>query len=254
MKFSREKYSVLFYLAMLTSLLPMAATAQTASKQINAQYQSWWSINNTIRLSKSWGLITDLHIKRNHFLADPAFYFGRWGVHYWLKENITATVGFAQMWVAPSVEGWTQFAQEQRIYQQFQLSSNIGKIGVLQRIRNEQRWQQKMVNDQFTHQYKFTNRVRYLISATIPFCNNAKFPSLVVSDEIMIQWGKEIVFNSFDQNRFFLGIKQPLGKSLSMDIGYMLIDQQKAAGYQYDKNHTFRCFFYYFPQFRKGHL
>ena len=122
MKFSREKYFVLFYLAMLTSLLPMVATAQTASKQINKQYQSWWSINNTIRLSKSWGLITDLHIKRNHFLADPAFYFGRWGVHYWLKENITATVGFAQMWVAPSVEGWKHYAQEHRIYRNVAVS------------------------------------------------------------------------------------------------------------------------------------
>jgi hypothetical protein len=254
MKFRREKNNVISYWAMLTSLLPMAVPAQTASKQINAQYQSWWSINNTIRLSNTWGLIFDFHTKRNHFLANPGFYFGRWGVNYWLKENMTATVGFAQMWVAPSVEGWKHYAQEHRIYQQFQLSSNIGKIVVLQRIRNEQRWQQKMVNDQFIHRYKFTNRVRYLISATIPFCNNAKFPSLVVSDELMIQGGKEIVFNSFDQNRFFLGIKQPIGKSLSMDAGYMLIDQQKATGYQYDKNHTFRCFFYYSPQFRKGHL
>jgi hypothetical protein len=254
MKFSREKYYVIFYLAMLTSLLPMVATAQSSSKQINAQYQSWWSINNTIRLSKNWGLICDFHLKRNHFLADPGFYFGRWGVNYWLKENITATLGFAQMWVVPSVEGWKQFAQEHRIYQQLQLSSNIGKIGLVHRIRNEQRWQQKMVNDQFIHQYKFTDRVRYLVSANIPFWKNTHYPSLVVSDEIMIQWGKEIVLNTFDQNRIFLGIKQTLGKFLSMDAGYMLIVQQKAAGYQYDKNHTFRCFFYYSPNFSKGHL
>ena len=111
-----------------------------------------------------------------------------------------------------------------------------------------------MVNHQFIHQYKFTNRVRYLISATIPFCNNTKLPSLVVSDEIMIQWGKEIVLNTFDQNRIFLGIKQTLGKFLSMDAGYMLIVQQKASGYQYDKNNTFRCFFYYSPNFSKGRL
>ena len=254
MKFSREKYYVIFYWVMLTLLFQMAAPAQTASKQINAQYQSWWSINQTIRLSKSWGLIFDFHLKRNHFLADPGFYLGRWGVNYWLKENMTATVGFAEIWVAPSVEGWQHFAQEHRIYQQFQLNAIIGKTRISQRVTNEQRWQQKIVNDQFIHRYKFTNRVRYLFSATIPFCSKKKSPSLVVSDELMVQWGKEIVLNTFDQNRFFLGIKQPIGKSLSMDAGYMLIDQQKAAGYPYDKNHTFRCFFYYSPQFRKGHL
>lgn len=247
MKFIKEKYYVIFYLALLTILFQMAAPAQTVSKQINKQYQSWWSINNTIRLSKNWGVICDLHLKRNHFLADPGFYFGRWGVNYWLKENITATLGFAEMWVAPSVEGWKQFAQEHRIYQQFQLSTKIGKIGVLQRIRNEQRWQQKMVNDQFIHQYKFTNRVRYLVSANIPFWKNTHYPSLLISDELMIQCGKEIVLNTFDQNRIFFGIKQTLSKSLSMDAGYMMIVQQKSSGYQYDKNHTLRCFFYFTP-------
>lgn len=163
-------------------------------------------------------------------------------------------MGVAQLWLAPTVEGWKHFAREHRIYQQFQHSSNIGKIGILQRVRIEQWWQQKIVNYQFIHRYKFTNRVRYLFIATIPFCSKKKVPSLIVSDEVMIQWGKEIVFNTFDQNRFFFGIKQPLGKSLSMDTGYMLINQQKATGYQYDKNHTFRCFFYYSPSFLRRRL
>ena len=251
MKFSRKIYWIIFYWASLTTFLPTAAPAQTVSKEMNTQYQSWLSINNTIRLTKSLGVIADLHIKRNHFLADPGFYFGRWGVNYWLKENITATLGFAEMWVAPTTQNWHQYAKEHRIYQQFQLSSNIGKIGLVQRIRNEQRWQQKMVNDQFIHRFKLTNRVRYLVSVVIPFWKNTHYPSLVVSDELMIQWGKEIVYNTFDQNRFFLGIKQPLGKSLSMDAGYMMIVQQKASGYQYDKNHTLRCFFYFTPNWNR---
>ncbi|MEO7766050.1 MAG: DUF2490 domain-containing protein, partial [Ferruginibacter sp.] len=141
--------------------------------------------------------------------------------------------------------------QEHRVYQQLQMSSKIGKISLFNRIRNEQRWQEKIVNDKFTHNYKFTDRIRYLLSITIPVFKIPHYPSLVFADELLIQFGKEIVYNTFDQNRYFIGIKQPVCKSLSFDAGYMMVFQQKASGYQYDKNHTFRLFFYYTPDFRK---
>ena len=173
------------------------------------------------------------------------------GLNYWLKEYITVTVGYGQMWVAPVKPGWHHYAQEHRIYHQIQMSSKIGKIGLLNRLRNEQRWQEKIVSDQFINNYKFTDRVRYLLSMTIPVFKNPHYPSLVLSDELSVQFGKEIIYNTFDQNRAFTGIKQTISKSLSFDLGYMLVYQQKSSGYQYDKNHTLRLFFYYLPDFRK---
>jgi len=67
---------------------------------------------------------------------------------------------------------------------------------------------------------------------------------LVVSDEILIQFGKEVVYNTFDQNRLFVGIRQNINPKLSYDFGYMNVYQQKSNGYQYDMNHTLRLFFY----------
>jgi Protein of unknown function (DUF2490) len=122
---------------------------------------------------------------------------------------------------------------------------------MLQRLRSEQRWQQKIVNDEATAQNKFTNRFRYLLSFNIPVFKNPKFPSLVVADELCVQFGKEVVYNTFDQNRLFTGIRQKITKDLNFDLGYMLVKQQKASGYQYDVNNTFRWFFYYTPDFRK---
>jgi hypothetical protein len=86
---------------------------------------------------------------------------------------------------------------------------------------------------------------------TIPVFKNPHYPALVLSDELCIQFGKEVVYNTFDQNRAFIGIKQIVSKSLSFDLGYMALFQEKASGYQYDKNHTFRWFWYYTPDFRK---
>ncbi len=241
----------LFFITIAFLVLQPNSFGQVKAKEVNTQSQSWFSINNTIRLHKKWGAVADFHVRRNNFMANPGFYFARAGVNYWLKDNLTLTLGYAQLWAAPSNPDWHHFVKEKRIYQQVQLVTKIGKVGLLNRLRNEQRWQERIVNDQPIHSNKFSDRIRYLLSINIPIFKNPHYPSLVVADEIAIQFGKEIIYNTFDQNRTFIGIKQPVTKHLSFDAGYMLLYQQKASGYQYDKNHTFRLFFYYTPDFRK---
>jgi hypothetical protein len=227
--------------------------AQIKQKEINKQDQVWVSINNTVRLSEKWGFVADIHERRNNFLKDASFHFVRFGVDYWITDNITLVAGYAHLWLAPSKEGWKTFANENRTYQQLQMFSKAGKITILQRLRNEQRWQQKMANDKPTGENKFTDRIRYLLNLTIPVFKNEHYPALVLADELCVQFGKEVVYNTFDQNRLFIGIKQKVTKDLSFDLGYMRLFQQKASGYQYDLNNTFRWFFYYNPDFRKKH-
>jgi len=220
-------------------------------KTINEQSQSWLSINSTVRLTRHWGFIADLHERRTNFLSDINFNFVRAGINYWVTDNLTLTTGYGHMWVAPSTAGWKTFANEDRIYQQCQLISKLSGITMLQRIRNEQRWQQKIVNDKATGDNKFTDRVRYLLSFTIPISKNRWYPALALADEVSVQFGKEVVYNTFDQNKAFIGIKQQVTRSLSFDLGYMLVFQQKPSGNTYDKNHTFRWFFYYMPDWKK---
>ena len=244
-KWLRTVWLVLLFTNAYTSF------AQTKTKEINKQYQAWVSINSTVRVTHKWGFSVDLHERRNHFFKDPSFHFIRFGVNYWLKENIILTTGYGHMWVAPTTAGWKTFSNENRIYEQVQITSKIGKVSMFQRLRNEQRWQQKIVEDKATGQNKFTNRIRYLLSFNVPVFKNPKYPALILADELCIQFGKEVVYNTFEQNRVFLGIKQKLTKDLSFDLGYMLLKQQKSSGYQYDVNETFRCFFYYMPDWRK---
>lgn len=233
-------------------LLLQPISAQTKPKEVNRQSQSWFSFNSTTRLSMHWGIIADAHMRRNQFIADPSFYFLRGAVNYWVSDNITIAAGYGKMWLAPTTAGWKHFAKEDRLYLQLQSVSKIGKIGLLQRLRNENRWQQKMVADSFSGNYKITDRVRYLLSVTIPVFKKIKYPSLVISDELAIQFGKEVVYNAFEQNRLFFGIRQNISKALSYDLGYMQVMQQKSTGYQYDKNNTFRLFFYYMPNLSKN--
>ncbi|MBI2730338.1 MAG: DUF2490 domain-containing protein [Sphingobacteriales bacterium] len=222
-----------------------ALVAQTKTKEINHQSQSWVSINSTIHLSNKWSILADLHMRRNYFAADPGFYFIRTGMAYNITHDFFIAAGYAHMWVAPTTPGWKTYSNENRVYQQLQYHSKWGKVELTQRLRNEQRWQQKIVNDKYSGQNRFTNRIRYLLSVNIPLFKNQKLPSLVLADELHIQFGKEVVYNTFDQNRYFIGIKQNINHHLSFDMGYMKLYQQKYTGYQYDSNDTFRLFFYY---------
>jgi uncharacterized protein DUF2490 len=234
----------------LACLLPAAAGAQT-SKQVDEQTQVWLSLNTTARFSDRWGLVADVHVRRNHFLEDPSFYLLRVGAHRWLGESLAVTVGYAHNFVAPAQEDWHTWTNEDRIYQQVQYASMLGRVRLLHRLRNEQRWQQEVENDILAEGRKFSDRVRYLVSLTIPFSSRPSVPSLVLSDEVAVQFGPDIVANTFDQNRLFLGLKKTLSPAWSFDLGYMLVYQQKASGYQYDLNHTLRWFFYFTPDRRR---
>ncbi|PWA05332.1 DUF2490 domain-containing protein [Flavobacterium psychrotolerans] len=227
-------------------LFPLLVLGQVHSeKEIKNQTQSWFSLNNNLKFNDHWSLLADFHIRRNNFVSDDSFYFVRGGLSYMPNSKVSFALGYGHMWVAPSKPEWNTFSDENRIYQQTQLSTKIGEVGILQRIRNEQRWQEKIVNDEPTGINRFTDRVRYLLSVNIPVFKKKNMPSLVIADEILIHFGKEVVFNTLDQNRIFIGIKQAINPKLSFDFGYMNVYQQKYSGYQYDSNHTLRLFFYY---------
>ena len=231
--------------------VPGVADGQSA-KVVNEQVQFWTSLNSTTRVTDRLGAIADIHVRRNDFLADPSFNLLRFGAHYWVSDKLQVSLGYAHLWHAPPCDGCETWAGENRGYQQLQYVARIGRATVLHRVRNEQRWKETVVNDAPAGRTTFSDRVRYLVSFTVPIAKNPKVPSLVLADEIAVQFGREVVLNTFDQNRVFLGVKHAVGRSLSFDLGYMLVYQQKANGYSYDRNHTLRCFFYLTPDLRKG--
>ena len=67
----------------------------------------------------------------------------------------------------------------------------------------------------------------------------------MLSNEFLLQFGKQIVNNPLDQIRLFIGIRHSLGKGGAYDLGYFPIFQQTAAGNVYNLNHTFRLLFYF---------
>lgn len=232
-------------LLILIILFPLITWGQEQPKKvINQKKQTWVSLNTLTKFSKHWGVVVDVHVREDEFFKDNSFYFLRGGLNYIPNDNVSIIGGYAHLWLAPSNPDWDTYSDENRIYEQVQFNSKVGKVSILHRVRNEQRWQEKIVNDRPTGENRFTNRVRYLLSLKIPVFQDVKAPALVVSDEILIHFGQEVVYNTFDQNRLFVGIKQSISPQLSFDFGYMNVYQQKYSGYEYDMTHTLRLFFY----------
>ena len=229
----------------LLAALPRVARGE----HLDHEAQSWWSINSTTRLTDRWGVVGDFHIRRNDFAQDPVFYFLRAGAHYWLTEKLAATAGYGHMWQAPAQDDWDTWTNEERVYEQLQYGSKIGKVGVLHRLRNEQRWSQQAVDDALTGHWAFSDRLRYLVSFSIPVSTNPAVPSLVLSHEVLVQFGPGAA-STFDQDRLFIGIKQSLTPSWSFDFGYMPVYKRKTDGDQDVLNHTLRLFVYFTPDLR----
>ncbi|MCE2613942.1 DUF2490 domain-containing protein [Flavobacteriaceae bacterium D16] len=229
-----------------------AISQQGIASETFEQTQFWTSINSTARISKHWGMIADVHLRRENFISDPNFYFLRLGAAYWLNDQISFVGGGAALWLATETDSGRKYALERRIYQQALWRALIGKITFLQRVRIEQRWHEVLNTDSGSvDRTRYSTRFRFLISAAVQVFEDPRLPRPVLSNEILFHAGKEIIYNTFDQNRLFLGFNQRLSKSLTIDYGYMMVYQQRYTGNQYDLNHTFRLFLYYSPDFRK---
>ncbi len=239
-------------LIILTILIGCSAFGQQQeNKIINQKDQFWGSINTTTRLTDSFGIVGDFHIRRDDFIQEPNFYFARIGAAFWITDRLTLVGGYAHLWLSKSFENRDNVYQnENRIYQQVQWRQKVGRVTFVQRIRNEQRWHEVIDSDGLVDRIRFSNRVRFLSSFNIKVFENPKLPSISIADEVHVHFGKEIIYNTFDQNRIFAGLQVPLMNNLKFDIGYMLVYQQRYSGNEYDMNHTFRWFFYYTPDFR----
>jgi hypothetical protein len=242
------KRALLFVLVLLSGFLSLSQE----KKKIYQNDQFWWSINSTMRLTNDWGLIADFHIRRDDLYRDPNFYFARMGMAYWATDELTLVAGAAHLWLARDLpEAGLTYQNENRIYQQVQLRQKEGRVTFVHRIRNEQRWHEVLDPDGSVNRTRFSDRVRFLFSVNIPVFQNPHLPTLSMADEMLIHFGKEIKYNSLDQNRIFVGIKQKLSDDLRFDLGYMMVYQQRYSGHEYDMNHTLRFFFYYSPDLRK---
>lgn len=240
------------YLLLAFLLTWSAAGFAQRNREVQTQHHFWTSVNTQARIADKWSVVADLHIRRTNYLKNNNFYYTRVGAAFHINKNLSVSFAGGHMWLANKTATTELFVNENRLVQQIQFNQPLGKMQLSQRLRIEERWIQNVVNSELADTYKYSTRFRYQLSLSVPLSKKKYVPSLAFSDELMVQSGKHIIYNNFDQNRFFAGIKQRITSSLAVDFGYMHVWQQRLSGYQYNRNQTIRLFFYWQPDFRKS--
>jgi hypothetical protein len=190
----------------------------------------------------------DVHYRQtDNFIDRPFQFLFRPAVTYFIKDNLRFNLGYAFVNHFPA-KGLDTSRPEHRTWQQIWWNQKYPGLTTLQWLRFEQRFNRKIANDVLEEGYNFNYRLRYNISFFIPLRGKemvAKTPFLAVTNEIFLNFGDKILYNTFDQNRFFAGVGYQFTSHLNAQLGYMNLFQQEIAGNKYMSTNAIRLFFFH---------
>lgn len=237
-----------FHLILIASLIGFSSLAQTPAKEVHSREQAWLGYFNQTRLTNTFGLWLDVHYRQtDNFVERPFQLLIRPAVTYFVRDNLRLNLGYASVSHFPA-EGLNTTRPEQRVWQQVWWNQKYTGVNMVQWLRVEQRFNRKISNDILQDGYNRTNRIRYNMLFSIPLGKKEiapRTPFIVVSNEVFINFGKNIVYNTFDQNRFTLGLGYQFTSHLNAQLCYMNVYQQEAAGNRYMSSNVIRLFVFH---------
>jgi hypothetical protein len=192
------------------------------NKEVSSQSQFWTQYSFLGRVSTKWSLYFDFVDRFNDFFKSENTIFIRPGIAYDLSENASLYLGYCYAISYPTSNVPVNLG-EHRPWQQLLLNNKIGKFSFQHRYRLEERFNQEYKDEHIEDGYIFTWRFRYKLNIQYPIWkanDDKKSLSLLVSNEIITSFGKNVVVSYFNQNRVFLGLTFQLSKGLSTSFGY----------------------------------
>ncbi|MFE3868893.1 DUF2490 domain-containing protein [Flavobacterium sp. LS2P90] len=226
-----KKFRVILFL-----LLSVLCQAQTEKKNIDHQSILWTRYYNQLLLSEKWSLHSEFD---NRLFLKPVqenLYVIRIQGRYKINAHLETGAGFAYFSVdtqVPEINNDFKIP-EYRGQQDLTWKQNAGKITFNQRFQLEERFIHNANKVELLPGTTFSWRFRYRLLADYTFWKKEKqLLKAVVSDEIMFNFGKKIINNTFDQNRIYAAIHYGLNSNLAFEIGYLNSFQRRASGIDY---------------------
>lgn len=232
-----------------SSLLLLAALPLRAQKRYVEEEQLWVGVLNQTRFSQHWSGTADVHLRlHDNFVNNLYQGVARVGLTYHLTEDVRLSAGYAYAYLFAAGDR-TVGQPEHRPWQQVQWSSTFPQARLTQRVRLEERFRQRVVNnEELAADYNFNYRARYSAALFLPLTKAAFEPGglqFMLQEEVMANFGREIIYNYFDQNRLFAGLVYQVSKQAQVQGGYMHLFQQLPAGNVYRNQHSIRVFYSY---------
>jgi hypothetical protein len=202
------------------------ASINLAFGQFNARHttenvNSWFMYFGNHKLSDKVGWHAEVQLRRNDVISNAQQLLLRTGVDFYTKNNSRLTAGYAFIETHPYGEFAVANAfPEHRIWQQFLTSQSLGKVKLSHRYRLEQR----MIGNSSTGKFsngRYENRFRYMAKVVLNLTHSEKPIFLAAYDEVFVNFGKEVAYNLFDQNRLYGAIGFTLSPDVKVEVGYL---------------------------------
>ena len=242
------------------AILAHHASAQSVSRVQTDNTNGWLMYFGNHKVSGKWGIHAEVQLRRHNSFADPQQLLLRTGLEYYTPNGNRFTVGYGFIETHP----YGEFAvadkfPEHRIWQQFLTGQTLGKFRLTHRYRLEQRF----IGSPATSSMKdgrYENRFRYMFKVTHPLTEKWKRNLFVAAyDEFFLNFGKEVGYNLFDQNRAYAAVGVSVTAHLKVELGYLyqavqlrsLDTSSSTPRNRIENNHTMQVgFFYGLPFYR----
>lgn len=213
--------------------------AQQAPKTRVPQQLYWTRYYNQLELSPKWELHTEADNRR--FISPHRQHqtVVRSHLHYKFGDGWDVGAGVMRFYQFPQnpQAPVRLVVPEWRFFAEINQRSSIGKVLLRQRHRLEDRYFRRVENGALASGYRTNFRFRYQLQAEYPLIQKVGQKqgnlTLKVSDEVMFNFGREITYNYFDQNRIYAALNYQLLASVATEVGYLHWFQQQPVGNVY---------------------
>ncbi|MBK8506466.1 MAG: DUF2490 domain-containing protein [Saprospiraceae bacterium] len=176
------------------------------------EFGNWMMYFGQNRISHKFSIHSEVQYRHHTILpTDVEQLLLRMGLNYHVASNAILTAGYGYI-TSYDFDGDYRMAdkKEHRIWQQFLLTNQLGRIKFEHRYRIEQRWVDQI----------YSSRFRYRLMAFIPLNRSVIEPGawfLGVYDEVFLNTKNTF----FDRNRLFGGFGYQLSKASSFQLGFL---------------------------------
>ena len=204
-------------------------------KNVENQQLLWYGYYNKLQINQNWVLNSE--VQERHFyqpLVQHQLVF-RTNLDRRILDDINVSLGFVVFLQSPNdpESESTLMVPELRTDFGFNAKKRYKYFNVNQRFKVEARFFHQTENNELVGGYQFSNfRMRYQLGLDIPLIKKQDAEKLIlkIKDEVMFNFGKNIVKNVFDQNRIYIGLNYPMNKNLAFEAGYLNWFQQRPSG------------------------
>ncbi|MCL6462298.1 Protein of unknown function [Flavobacterium micromati] len=243
-----------YYFLLLLFLTNISVIAQS-EKNIDKQSILWTRYYNQLLFDEKWSLHSEFD---NRLFLKPLqenVFVIRVQGRYKINGHLETGVGFAYFSVDTQIpEVNLDFnIPEYRGQQDITWKEILGKFTINQRFQLEERFIQKATKEKLLSGSTFSWRFRYRIQADYTFWKKEnQLLKFVLSNEIMFNFSKNRIKNTFDQNRIYTAIHYGMNKNLALELGYLNSFQRRASGVDFfDRDIIRLSIFHKIKRFKK---